>query len=328
MISSDLTKRLYEKMLLIRLAEEAIGDYRRDGIIKTPCHLYIGQEAIAAGVCDVLRREDSVWGTHRSHGHFLAKGGNLNEMMAEVFGRVTGCARGRGGSMHLISRENGILGTVPIVAATLPIAVGAALAYKLKNEDRVAVPFFGDGATEEGHFFESMNLAAIYKLPVIFVLENNLQASHMHLKERRPSDNLDRLGDFFSMPSERVDGNDALAVRDCALKALERAKNGHGPSIIEARTYRWRGHVDWREDDDVGLLRSDDLAMWKPAKCPLALLRRQMEAAGGVEKSYFDEIMKSTANKVKEAVSFALESPSPDESDLLKHVFVNPGVRS
>ena len=182
-------------------------------------------------------------------------------MMAEVFGRSTGCAHGRGGSMHLISKENGIPGTVPIVAATIPIAVGAALAYKMKTQGCVSVPFFGDGATEEGHFFESMNLAAIYKLPVVFVIENNMQASHMHLMERRPADNLDRLGDFFNMPSERVDGNDALAVRDCTITAVERARAGLGPSIIETRTYRWRGHVDWREDDDVGLLRSDDLSM-------------------------------------------------------------------
>ncbi|NQU35621.1 MAG: thiamine pyrophosphate-dependent dehydrogenase E1 component subunit alpha, partial [Bacteroidetes bacterium] len=163
MITISIQKRLYEKMVLIRLAEEAIGNYRRDGIIKTPCHLYIGQEAIAVGVCDVLKKTDTVWGTHRSHGHYLAKGANLKKMMAEVFGRFNGCAEGRGGSMHLVSKEFGILGTVPIVAATIPIAVGAALAYKMKNVDRVAIPFFGDGATEEGHFFESMNLAAIYK---------------------------------------------------------------------------------------------------------------------------------------------------------------------
>jgi len=323
MISIDIQKRLYKEMVLIRLSEEAIGDYRKKDEIKTPCHLYIGQEAIAVGVCNVLVKDDTVWGTHRSHGHYLAKGGDLKKMMAEVFSRLTGCSQGHGGSMHLVSKENGILGTVPIVAATIPIAVGAAMAYSIKKEERVAVPFFGDGATEEGHFFESMNLAAIYKLPVVFVLENNLQASHMHLRERRPADNLDRLGDFFNMPSERVDGNDVLAVRDCAEKAILRARKGEGPSIIEARTFRWRGHVDWREDDDVGLLRKDNLNIWKPAKCPIKLLKRQM-IAQGVEASYFEDTDQDIAGCVKEAVAFALASPFPDESRLLDNVFANP----
>jgi len=322
MIEVDIQKRLYKSMVLIRYAEEAIGDYRRDGVIKTPCHLYIGQEAIAVGVCDVLKREDTVWGTHRSHGHYLAKGANLSQMMAEVFGRFTGCSKGRGGSMHLVSPKEGILGTVPIVAATIPIAVGAALAYSMKREARVSVPFFGDGSTEEGHFFESMNLAAIYKLPVVFVLENNLQASHMHLLERRTSDNLDRLGDFYNMPSERVDGNDVQAVRDCAEKAVSRARRGDGPSIIEARTFRWRGHVDWREDDDVGLLREDTLSMWKPAKCPIELLKRQM-LARGVEQNFFDEADGEVLNNVKDAVEYAVTSPVPDDTQLLTHVFVN-----
>jgi len=322
MIKVDIQKRLYESMVLIRYAEEAIGDYRRDGIIKTPCHLYIGQEAIAVGVCDVLNKDDTVWGTHRSHGHYLAKGANLNQMMAEVFGRYTGCSKGRGGSMHLVAPQEGILGTVPIVAAKIPIAVGAALAYSMKREARVSVPFFGDGSTEEGHFFESMNLAAIYKLPVVFVLENNLQASHMHLLERRSSDNLDRLGDFYNMPSERVDGNDVQAVRDCAEKAVLKARNGDGPSIIEARTFRWRGHVDWREDDDVGLLREDTLSMWKPAKCPIELLKRQM-LARGVEQNYFNEADRKISIRVEDAIEYSINSPAPDDTQLLTHVFVN-----
>jgi acetoin:2,6-dichlorophenolindophenol oxidoreductase subunit alpha len=324
MMENGITQKLYEQMLLIRLSEEAIGDYRRDGIIKTPCHLYIGQEAIAAGVCSALEKSDTVWGTHRSHGHYLAKGGDLQKMMAEVFGRFTGCSKGRGGSMHLISVENGILGTVPIVAATIPIAVGAALAYKMKGENKVAVPFFGDGATEEGHFFESMNLAAIYTLPVVFILENNMQASHMHIKERRPADNLDRLGDLFNMPSERVDGNDAVAIYNSTKNAVDRARTGNGPSIIEARTYRWRGHVDWREDDDVGLLRSDDLRLWKPAKCPIELIKRQM-IASGTDQSYFDEVEQKLKSEVESAIAFALESPSPAENEILKFVFANTG---
>src|SRR5262249_7709747 len=155
------------------------------GELKTPCHLYIGQEAIAAGVCAALEPSDYVWGGHRSHGHYLAKGGDLRALMAELFGKVTGWSRGRGGSVHLVAAGIGILGTVPLVAATIPLAVGGALAAKLRGEQRVSVAFFGDGATEEGHFHESLNLAAVYRLPVIFVCENNFYASHMSLLERR-----------------------------------------------------------------------------------------------------------------------------------------------
>ncbi len=165
---------MYTTMVRIRLFEERLAELLETGEVKTPCHLYIGQEAIATGVFAALTSEDYVWGGHRSHGHYLAKGGNLKTMMAEIYGKATGCATGRGGSMHLIAKEVGILGTVPIVSGTIPIAVGTGLSSKLKNDGRVSVAFFGAGATEEGHFPESVNIAAVYRLPVIFVCENNL----------------------------------------------------------------------------------------------------------------------------------------------------------
>ncbi|HOM16620.1 MAG TPA: thiamine pyrophosphate-dependent dehydrogenase E1 component subunit alpha, partial [Thermoguttaceae bacterium] len=231
---------MYRMMRRIRRFEEVAADLVAAGEVKCPCHLYIGQEAIAVGVCAALEPEDTIWGNHRSHGHYLAKGGDLHAMMAEILGRETGCAGGRGGSMHLVAKEVGILGTVPIVAGTIPLAVGAGLAYKLQGKRHVAAAFFGDGATEEGHFFESVNLAALYRLPVIFVLENNLYASHMHLSERRPLDNLDQIGGLFGIPSIRLDGNDVLAVYRAAVEAASRARTGQGPSLLECRTYRWR----------------------------------------------------------------------------------------
>src|SRR2546422_6513026 len=186
----DLLHGMYVSMLRIRLFEERAAELVDAGEIKTPCHLYIGQEGIAVGVCEALERDDYVWGGHRSHGHYLAKGGNLRAMMAELYGRATGCSKGRGGSMHLVAPEVGILGTVPLVAATIPLAVGAALAARLRREPRVSVSFFGDGAVEEGNFHESMNLAAMHKLPVVFVCENNTYSSHLHLLERRGADNI------------------------------------------------------------------------------------------------------------------------------------------
>ena len=177
----DFWTGVFTTMVRIRLFEEKVADLIEGGEVRCPCHLYIGQEAIAAGVCTALREDDTVWGGHRSHGHYLAKGGDMAAMMAEIHGKKTGCARGRGGSMHVFAPDVGILGTVPLVAASLPLAVGAALASKLRDESKVAVAFFGDGATEEGHFHECMNLAALYKLPLIFVCENNFYSSHMSL---------------------------------------------------------------------------------------------------------------------------------------------------
>ena len=190
----------YRLMLLIRAAEERIGEWVESGEARCPCHLYIGQEAVAVGVCTAMDEGDTVWGNHRSHGHYLARSASLTGLFAEILGKSTGCAHGRGGSMHLIAREKGILGTVPIVAATIPLAVGAGLAAKLRRDGGVSVAFFGDGATEEGHFHESLNLAALYRLPVIFVCENNLYASHLHWSERRPAANLHQVGSLYHVP--------------------------------------------------------------------------------------------------------------------------------
>jgi TPP-dependent pyruvate/acetoin dehydrogenase alpha subunit len=267
---------LWRTMVRIRLAEEAIAGMVESGEAGCPCHLYIGQEAIAAGVCAALENSDTVWGGHRSHGHFLAKGGSLEKMFAEILGKRTGCSGGRGGSMHLFDRDHGILGTVPIVAATVPLGCGAAMAYKLRGEDRVAVAFFGDGALEEGHVYESMNLAALYRLPVIFVCENNLYSSHLHWSERRVADNLDRAGEFHSIPCRRVDGNDAIAVYDAARESVDRARSGGGPSFLECRTFRWRGHVGASFDVDVGVQRKGELAGWIEQD-PVGLIESRMD---------------------------------------------------
>ncbi len=317
---------MYHAMVRIRAFEERAGDLVEAGEIKTPCHLYIGQEAVAAGVCASLGSRDTVWGGHRSHGHYLAKGGDLRAVMAEIFGRATGCSGGRGGSMHLVAPEHGILGTVPIVAATVPLAVGAALAAKFQRSGAVAVAFFGDGTLEEGHVHESMNLAALYRLPVIFVCENNLYASHMHLSERRVRDRLETAGEFHGIPGVRLDGNDVLAVHEAAGGAVERARAGKGPSFLECVTFRWRGHVGPSWDIDVGVKRKGELTDWLPMD-PVAQARKRLVERGIAQES-LDAIVRAATVEVENAVKFARGSPHPPEEDLLKHIYVERGQRA
>ena len=316
---------MYEGMLRIRLVEERIAELVMAKEIRCPAHLYTGQEAIAVGVCAELRRDDYVWGGHRSHGHYLAKGGSLTEMMAEMYGKATGCSEGRGGSMHLFAPDVGILGTVPLVSATIPLAVGAALAAKLKGEDRVSVSFFGDGAMEEGHAHESMNAAALYSLPVIFVCENNLYASHMSLAERRVVDNIWKAAEFHGMAGEQVDGNDVTAVAAAAATAVDRARKGGGPTLIEARTYRWRGHVGASMDMDVGVMRKDELPSWL-TRDPVARALRALKSAG-VSDSELATMETLLQAEVDDAVQFARSSPDPESEEVSRHVYAREELR-
>jgi pyruvate dehydrogenase E1 component alpha subunit len=321
----QLLLELFRSMLQIRITEETAADLLERQEICCPTHLYTGQEAIAAGVCAALRKDDYIFGGHRSHGHYLAKGGDLKGLMAELYGKATGCALGRGGSMHLVAPEIGLLGTVPLVAATIPIAVGAALACKLRRDQRVAVTFFGDGATEEGHFHESVNMAAVYKLPVIFVCENNLYSSHMHISERRAADNIVKTGEAHGIPGVRVDGNDVELVYGAALTAVQRARAGDGPTLLECRTYRWRGHVGAAMDMDVGVKRGDELKDWLPRDPVLKARSRLLEA--GAHEQELRQIEQAIHNQVQEAVEFARRSPYPDTGELLDHLFLTAGGR-
>ena len=221
--------------------------------------------------------------------------------------------------MHVVAPQVGILGTVPLVTATVPLAVGAGLASKLRGDRRVSVPFFGDGAVEEGHFHESVNLAALYRLPVIFLCENNFYSSHMHLRERRVEDNIYKAGEAHGIPGIRLDGNDVIAVYRATMEAVSRARNGAGPTLLECRTYRWRGHVGPSWDMDVGVKRKDELKDWLP-RDPVARARTSLIELG-VPKEDFDRIEEQVRAEVEEAVTFARQSPYPHESELLDHVF-------
>lgn len=322
-VTPALWRSMYTMMLRTRVFEERVAILIEAGEIKCPCHLYIGQEAVATGVCAALAREDYVWGGHRSHGHYLAKGGDMRAMMAEIYGKATGCSKGRGGSMHLTAPEVGILGTVPLVAATISLAVGTGLASKLRGDRRVSVSFFGDGATEEGHFHESVNLAALYKLPVLFVCENNFYSSHMSLLERRAEDNIYKAGEVHGIPGVRLDGNDVIAVYEATVEAVNRARNGAGPTLLECRTYRWRGHVGPAWDMDVGVKRKDELKDWLP-RDPVARARAAMIELGA-QAGEIDQIEQEVHAEVGEAVRFARESPYPEQNELLEHVFYSQG---
>jgi acetoin:2,6-dichlorophenolindophenol oxidoreductase subunit alpha len=312
---------LYETMLRIRRFEEAVAERVEAGEVRTPCHFCIGQEAAAAGVCAALSREDYIFGAHRSHGHYLAKGGDLRQLMAEIYCRETGCSRGRGGSMHLCAPEIGLLGTVPIVAATIPLAVGAAMASQLRRDNRVAVSFFGDGATEEGHFHESLNLASVRRLPVLFVCENNLYSSHMGLLERRRADNIPESGAAHGVASASVDGNDVLAVRKATATAVERARAGDGPTLLELRTFRWRGHVGPAWDYDVGVKRRDELTEWL-ARDPIARASAALQLLG-VGVSSLEALHEQVDAEVEAAIDFARQSSSPAATGAVDHVYWN-----
>ena len=243
---------LFSSMLRIRRVEQKIAEYYSDQEMRCPVHLSVGQEATAVGACSALAAKDIICSTHRSHAHYLAKGGDLQAMLAEIYGRATGCCGGRGGSMHLFDKEAGVLASVPIVGSTIPIGVGAALTFVQLGSPRVSLIFLGDAATEEGVFHESMNFASLHNLPVIFFIENNLYSVYTSLKERQPKRPLTAYAQAHVMRATEVNGNDVLAVRSVTEEFVGEARLGKGPGLIVAETYRWLEHCGPNYDNDLG----------------------------------------------------------------------------
>lgn len=271
----DLLQQL-KMMQIIRICENKIAEMRKLGKIGGPVHLGAGQEAIAVGVSKYLRKSDRVFSAHRSHAHLLALGSDPRALFAEVLGRSTGLTKGMGGSMHLWDQPNGFYGSVPIVAGTVPLAVGAGLAAKMENRGDIGVAYFGDGAAEEGVVHESLNLASQLKIPVLFICENNLFSSHMHISQRQPLQSVARFADANGIQNRIVDGNNLIAVQEAADDLINYIRSGHGPAFMEAVTYRQYGHVDWRDDIDVGVNRSsEDLLTWKN-RDPITRLSRAL----------------------------------------------------
>jgi pyruvate dehydrogenase E1 component alpha subunit len=316
-----LVESLYRSVLRIRIVEEAIAERYGEQEMRCPVHLCIGQEAIAAGVCAHLARSDYAMSGHRSHGHYLAKGGDLRAMLAELYGREAGCSGGVGGSMHLVDLDAGFLGAVPIVASTIPIAVGAALGAKLRGEQRVSVVFFGEGATEEGVFHESLNFAVLKSLPVVFVCENNLYSVYSPLSVRQPEGRaIHRLAAGHGLASRHGDGNDALAVYQLAGEAVRRARAGEGPSFLEFATYRWREHCGPNYDDHLGYRSEAELERWK-ARCPVARLERRLKDEFGRSDRELAATRAAIAAEVAEAIAFARSAPFPPAERRFENVY-------
>jgi len=313
---------MYKTMQLIRLIEQRINDEYKYDEIKTPIHLSIGQEAVAAGVCIHLRKDDYIFGTHRSHAQYIAKGGDIKKMIAELYLRKTGCAYGRGGSMHLVDPEVGILGSSAIVGGNIPLGTGTALASKLQKNDRVTVVFFGDGAADEGTFHESLNFAALKKLPVVYVCENNFYAINSHQLSRQVGDNIYKWAQSYGMPGFQIDGNDVMTVSDYAEKAISRCRNGEGPTLIECLTYRWKGHIGTVDDVGEGYRPKEEYDYWV-SRCPIKRFSEYLKDMGILTDELMKKIDEEIYDLIEEVFRYAQNSPKPSADELLDFVYAN-----
>ncbi len=321
MRNAENKRGLLYSMLRIRRTQERIADNYLQDNMRTPIHLCIGQEAIAAGVCSVLSDSDVISSNHRGHGHYLAKGGNLKALIAELHGRATGCSKGFGGSMHIVDKAIGHLGSSAIVAGGIPVGTGHALAFAMRGEARVSAVFLGDGASEEGAFYESVNFAVLKKLPVVFIIEDNQYAVCSPVKNRQATRNV-----FFSgLPPEAlwtasIDGNDVEAVRGAAQYALQRARAQAGPSLIGCSTYRMLGHAGCAEQDPQGYRQAEEINAWKK-KCPVALYAARLLTDNTVTEEMIAEWEERIARELDAAFAYALSSPWPQPEELETWVY-------
>jgi TPP-dependent pyruvate/acetoin dehydrogenase alpha subunit len=312
---------LYTTMLTIRLFEDRIVDLYARGEVPGLAHLYTGEEAVAAGICATLREDDYITSTHRGHGHVIAKGAELKPMMAELFGKRSGYCKGKGGSMHIADMNIGILGANGIAGGGLPIAVGAGWSAKWRGTDQVTACFFGDDASNNGTFHESLNLASLHKLPVIFVCENNLYGiSTCQIIHQTITDIAIR-AHSYDMPGVTVDGNDVLAVYHAAVKAVKRARAGEGPSLIECKTYRWRGHHEGDPNQGGRYRTKDEIEQWK-VKCPVARFKKKLVGDKLATKKKLVDIETKIVADIDAAVAYARESEFPAVEEMFEDVFV------
>ncbi len=316
-MQAELLLRMFDSMVTIRYFERMSVRLLQQGLVIGSVHVCIGQEAVATGVGLALRPDDYMTTHHRGHGHCIAKGMDLNSMMAEMMAREDGCCHGRGGSMHMADLSVGILSADGIVGGGVPMAVGAALAAKMKRTDQVAVAFFGDGAINSGQFHEAMNLAALWKLPVLFVCDNNMYAVSMAASESTAG-SLSARAAGYGIPGINVDGNDPMAVYEVTQQALARARSGEGPTVIDALTYRWEGHS--RNDPGTDYRTKEEIAEWK-ARDPVLLVRGQLIAMGAQTEESLEAVEQAARAKVDAAIEFAKASPHPKAEDVLKYTY-------
>lgn len=335
-VSTSVVLSLYRTMQIIRQTEEELAKCHQRGLVHGACHTYVGQEAIATGVCAHLTEKDSVFSTHRGHGHALAKGMHPRELMAELFGREGGCSRGRGGSMHLFSPEIGMMGTSGIVGPCILQACGGGYSSKILKNGTVAVAFFGDGAVNNGAFHEGLNMASIWKLPVLFICENNQFATEVPFSYSSGNPSVGNRGAAYGIPGFEIDGNDVLEVHRVAGEAVARARRGEGPTLIECKTYRTRAHSEGM--GDFTYRTKEEVAAWKE-KCPIVRLRRGAvggtagqggaepgQAGGGEIGVQFDRVDAEVAALVQSSREFAEASPPPSPESASTHVYSSPGI--
>jgi len=319
-ISKEVLLELYKTMLKIRKVELKVDELYHEDEMKTPVHLCIGQEAVAAGVCANLHVDDYVFSNHRGHGHYIAKGGNVKAMIAELYNRETGCSRGRGGSMHLVDTSVGLLGTSSIVGGCVPIATGTALGSVLQKNNRVSIAFFGDAAVEEGVVYESINFAMLKRLPVIYVCENNFYSVFSHLSKRQAKDDIYRRFQGLSIPGFRVDGNNVIEVYQIAKKAIDNARKGGGPSFIECRTYRLKDHHGTGSGVEIGYRTQEEVDEWA-AKCPLKSLECFLLEQDLINIKEIEKITAVIDREIEQAFKFAQRSLLPKGNEILKYLF-------
>ncbi|MCD4533824.1 thiamine pyrophosphate-dependent dehydrogenase E1 component subunit alpha [Nocardioides sp. cx-169] len=317
MATAEAARHALHTMWSIRRFEEAVDDLFARGLMHGTMHLSIGQEASATGVCMALRPDDAITSTHRGHGHCIGKGADLTRMMAELLAKETGYCRGRGGSMHIADVATGNLGANGIVAGGIPIATGAALAYRMRGEDRVVACFFGDGATNEGAFHEAVNLAAIWKLPVVFVCENNKYGMSFSTEKSMAVENIADRAAAYGIPGVTVDGNDVSAVYEATRTAVDRARAGEGPTLVENLTYRWKGH----SKSDKNLYRTkEEISEWR-AQDPILRFEHDLKESGLLSEEEIQGIRTQAMEEMRDAVRTANSAPDADPSDLLDAVF-------
>lgn len=315
----------YTMMLKIRLFEERIVDLYARGMVPGLAHLYIGEEAVATGVCGALREDDYITSTHRGHGHVIAKGAELKPMMAELFGKKDGYCKGKGGSMHIADMEIGILGANGIAGGGPPIATGAGFSAKLRGTDQVTACFFGDDASNNGTFHESLNLASLHKLPVIFVCENNLYGISVGQEKHMPITDVAIRAHCYDMPGIVVDGNNVTQVFEEASKAVRRARAGEGPTLLECKTYRWRGHHEGDPNQGSRYRTKDEIEQWKK-KDPILQFSEKLIQNKTATKKKLAAIEKQVMKEIDEAVEYSKESEFPAITELYDDIFVEERV--
>ena len=318
-------KEMYRTMWRIRLFEEEANRQQAFGNVQGSFHMYIGEEAVAVGFCAHLRSDDYIVGTHRSHGHFIAKGGRIERMMAELFGREEGICRGKGGSMHVADFSVGMLGANGIVGGGFGPATGAALASQLRGDDRVTVCFFGDGAMQRGTFHEAINIGAIWNLPVIYVCENNHYQQWIPQRRMTKVTSVRDMAPSYGIPGESVDGQDVLAVSEVASRAIDRARTGGGPTLIECVTYRFHGHSpgDLQEYRD-----KEEVEYWRTERDPIQLLRTYLIERQQLGEDEDAAIRAAATVEIESAVAFAEASPFPPDEEIVTDVYVDAAAAS